>query len=150
MIEALHTSLIMLLTRPGSNPQGLLVSIFYYVCAAGRVNPYPIIVYSVVKYRPHLSYSQQYNFKPRIFPFFSPYLLKFYYFQNPQNARPHSTNSIEHSTPLQSCKSSRKNAKRQIPTSPLRSTPRPEVQTRTSPPVTCCTSNQPPRLWPLA
>ena len=87
-------------------------------------NPYPIIVYSVANYRPHLSHfwanvivilsgkfnvSQLLNikkeptrtiFQPRIFPFLNPCLPEFSYPRNPENVRPHSSNSTKNVTPL--------------------------------------------------
>ena len=51
---------------------------------------YPIIVYSVDNYRPHLS-----HFWPRIFLFLNPCLPEFSYPRNPENVQPHSSNSTK-------------------------------------------------------
>ena len=86
-------------------------------------NPYPIIVYYVANYRPHLSHfsanaivisrtkfnaSRLLNikitagtiFQPRIFLFLNPYLPDFSYPENPENLLPHSSNSTKNVTPL--------------------------------------------------
>ena len=93
-----------------------------YVLLASQ-NPYPIIVYSVANYRPHLSHfwanvivisrtelnaSRLLNiktttgtiFQPRIVLFLNPCLPKFSCPKNPENLRPHSTNSTKNVTPL--------------------------------------------------
>ena len=93
-----------------------------YVPLAAQ-NPYPIIVYSVANYRPHLSHfwaivivisrtevnaSQLLNikttagtiFQPRIFLFLNPCLPEFSYPKHPENLRPHSSNSTKNVTPL--------------------------------------------------
>ena len=97
---------------------------FCWVCAASQ-SPYPIIVYSVASYRPYLSHfwanvivistaefnaSRLLNFKttagtifqPRIFLFLNPCLPEFSYPINPENLRPHSSNSTKNVTPLMS------------------------------------------------
>ena len=93
-----------------------------YVPLASQ-NPHPIIVFSVDNYRPHLSYfwanvivisRTEFNasrllnmktatgtiFQPRIFLFLNPCLPEFSYPQNPENLRPHSSNSTKKVTPL--------------------------------------------------
>ena len=96
---------------------------FCLVCAAGLSEPHPIIVYSVANYRPHRSHfwanvivisrtefnaSRMLNikttagtiFQPRIFLFLNPCLPEFSYPKNPENLRPHSSNSTKNVTPL--------------------------------------------------
>ena len=86
-------------------------------------NPYLIIVYSVANCRPHLSHflaniivisrtefnaSRPLNikttartiFQQRIFLFLNPCLPEFSYPKNPENLRPHSSNSTKNVTPL--------------------------------------------------
>ena len=101
---------------------GVLGSGFAGYVPLASQSPYPIIVYSVANYRPHLSHfwanviaisrtkfnaSRLLNikttagtiFQPRIFLFLNPY----YTYQNfliPKNLRPHSSNSTENVTPL--------------------------------------------------
>ena len=93
-----------------------------YVPLASQ-NPHPILVYSVANYRPHLSHfwanvivisRTEFNasrllniktaagtiFQPRIFLSFNPCLPEFSYPKNPENLRPHSSNSTENVTPL--------------------------------------------------
>ena len=60
-----------------------------YVLLASQ-NPYPIIVYSVAIYRPHLS-----HFGLHIFLFLNPCLPEFSYPRNPENVRPHSSNATK-------------------------------------------------------
>ena len=107
----------------GGGGGGVLGSGFAgYVPLAPR-NPHPIIVYSVANYRPHLSQfwanvtvisrtelnaSRLLNiettagtiFQPRIFLFLNPCLPEFSYPKNPENLRPHSSNSTKIVTPL--------------------------------------------------
>ena len=103
---------------------GTLVD-FCWVCAAGFSEPLLIIVYSVASYRPHLSHfwanaivisrmevsasgllsikaTAGTTFQPRIFLFLNPCLPKFSYPKNPENLRPHSSNSTKNVTPLMS------------------------------------------------
>ena len=86
-------------------------------------NPHPILVYSVANYRPHLNHfwasiivisrtkfnaSRLLNIKttagaisqPWIFLFLNLCLPKFSYPKNPENLRPHSSNSTKNVTPL--------------------------------------------------
>ena len=86
-------------------------------------NAYPIIVYSVANYRPHLSHfwvnvivisRTEFNasrllnnkttagtiFQPRIFLFLNPCLPELSYPRNPENVRPQSSNSTEKVTPV--------------------------------------------------
>ena len=95
-----------------------------YVPLASQ-NPHSIIVYSVASYRPHLSHfwanvivisRTEFNasrllnikiaagtiFQPRIFLYLNSCLPEFSYSQNPENLRPHSSNSTENVTALQS------------------------------------------------
>ena len=75
-------------------------------------NPHPIIVYSVGNYRPHLSHfwanvivisrtefnaSRLWNIKTAAGIVFQP---RIFLFLNPENLRPHSSNSTENVTPL--------------------------------------------------
>ena len=102
---------------------GVLGSRFAGYVALASQKPYPIIVYSVASYRPHLSHfwanvivisrtefdaSQLLNikttagtiFQPRIFLFLNPCLPEFSYPKNPENLRPHSSNHTDNVTPL--------------------------------------------------
>ena len=103
---------------------GVLGSSFAgYVPLASAQNPYPIIVYSVASYRPHLSHfwanvivisRTEFNasrllnvkttagttFQPRIFLFLNSCLPEFSYLKNHENLRPHSSNSTKNVTPL--------------------------------------------------
>ena len=102
---------------------GVLVSSFAGYRPMASQNPYPIIVYSVASYRPHLSHfwvnvivisrtefdaSRLLNikttagtiFQPRMFLFLNPCLEEFSYRKNPENLRPHSSNSTKNVTPL--------------------------------------------------
>ena len=102
---------------------GVLGSSFAGYVPLASQSPYPIIVYSVASYRPHLSHfwanvivisrtefnaSRQLNikttagtiFQPRIFLFLNPRLPGFSYPKNPENLRPHSSNSTKNVTPL--------------------------------------------------
>ena len=97
-----------------------------FCCAAGFSKPpphYSLYMYSVASYRPHPSHfwanvivisrtefnaSQLLNiktttgtiFQPRIFLFLNPCLPEFSYPKNPENLRPHSSNSTKNVTPL--------------------------------------------------
>ena len=96
---------------------------FRWVCTAGLSEPHPIIVYSVANYRPQLSHfwanvtvisRTEFNairllniktiagtiFQPRIFLFLNPCLPELSYPRNPENVRPHSSNSTKNVTPL--------------------------------------------------
>ena len=102
---------------------GVLGSGFAGYVPLASQNPHPIIVYSVANYRPHLSHfwanvtvisrtefnaSQMLNikttagtiFQPRVFLFSNPCLPEFFYPKNPENLRPHSSNSIKNVTLL--------------------------------------------------
>ena len=102
---------------------GVLGSSFAGYVPLVSQNPYLIIVYSVANCRPHLSHflaniivisrtefnaSRQLNikttartiFQPRIFLFLNPCLPEFSYPKNPENLRPHSSNSTKNVTPL--------------------------------------------------
>ena len=91
-----------------------------YVPLASQ-NPYPIIVYYVASYRPHLSHFSanvivisrtEFNasrllnikttagtiFQPRIFLFLNPCLPEFSCPKNPENLRPHSSNYTKNVT----------------------------------------------------
>ena len=89
-----------------------------YVLLASQ-SPYSIIVYYVANYRPHLSHfwanvirnsmrADCFNIKTtagtifqlRIFLFSNPCLPEFSYPKNPENLRPHSSNSTKNVTPL--------------------------------------------------
>ena len=102
---------------------GLLGSGFAgYVLLASH-NPHPIVVYSVANYIPHLSHfwanvivisRTEFNasrllniktiagtiFQPWIFLFLNLCLPEFSYPKNPENLRPHSSNSTKNVTPL--------------------------------------------------
>ena len=108
----------------GRGGGGVLVSSFAGCVLLASQNPYPIIVYSVANYRPHLSHfwanvivisrmefnaSQLLNikttagtiFQSRIFLFLNPCLPEFSYPKNPENLQPHSSNSTKNVlTPL--------------------------------------------------
>ena len=107
-------------TIPGGGVLGW--SLVGYVPLASQ-NPYPIIVYSVASYRPHLSRfwanvivisRTEFNasrllnikttagtiFQPRIFLFLNPCLPEFSYPKNSENLRPHSSNSTKNVTPF--------------------------------------------------
>ena len=71
---------------------GVFWSIFAGYVSLASQNPYPIIVYFVDIYRPHLS-----HLWPRIFLSLSPCLPEFSYPGNPENVWPHFTKSV---TPL--------------------------------------------------
>ena len=102
---------------------GVLGSGFAGYVPLASQNPHPIIVYSVANYRPHLSHfggnvivisTTKFNasrllnikttartiFQPRIFLFLNPCLPEFSYPKNPENLRPHSSNSTKNVTPL--------------------------------------------------
>ena len=102
---------------------GVLGSGFGGYVPLASMNLHPIIVYSVTNYRPHLSHfwanvivisRTEFNasrllnikttagtiFQPRIFLFFNPCLPEFSYPKNPENLRPHSSNSTKNVTPL--------------------------------------------------
>ena len=102
---------------------GVLGSRFAGYVPLASQSPYPIIVYSVASYRPHLSHfwanvivisrtelnasrllniktTAGTNFEPRIFLFLNPCLPKFSYSKNPENLRPYSSNSTENVTPF--------------------------------------------------
>ena len=108
----------------GADPGGKVLGSSFagYVPLASQ-NPYPIIVYSVASYRPHLSHfwtnvivisRMEFNasrllnikttagtiFQPQIFLFLNPCLPEFSYPKNPENLRPHSSNSTKNVTPL--------------------------------------------------
>ena len=110
-----------LITRGGGGG-GTWVN-FWWVCALTSQNPYPIIVYSVASYRPHLSHfwanvivisRTEFNasrllniktiagaiFQPRIFLFLNLCLPEFSYPINPENLRRHSRNSTKNVIPL--------------------------------------------------
>ena len=112
----IHLSVI----QPGG---GLFGSSFAGYVPLASQNPYPIIVCSVASYRPHLSHfwanvivisRTEFNasrlldikttagtiFQPRIFLFLNPCLPEFFYPKNPENLRPHSSNSTKNVTPL--------------------------------------------------
>ena len=102
---------------------GVLESNFAGYVPLASQNPYPVIVNSVASYRPHLSHlwanvivisrtdlnaNRLLNikttagtiFQPRIFLFLNPCLPEFSYPKNPENLRPHSSNSTKNVTPL--------------------------------------------------
>ena len=102
---------------------GVLGSSFAGYVPLASQNPYPILVYSVASYRPHLSHfwanvivisrtefnaSRLLNIKtttgtiflPRNFPFLNPCLPEFAYPRNPDNVRTHCSNSTKNVTPL--------------------------------------------------
>ena len=102
---------------------GVLGSSFAGYVPLASQNPYPIIVYSVANYRPHLSHfwanvivisRTEFNasrllniktttgttFQMQIFLFLNPGLPEFSYSKNPENLRPHSSNSTKNVTPL--------------------------------------------------
>ena len=102
---------------------GLLGSGFAGYVPLASQNPHPIIVYSVANYRPHLSHfwanvivisRTEFNasrllnikttagtiFQPPIFLFLNRGLPEFSYPKNPENLRPHSSNSTKNVTPL--------------------------------------------------
>ena len=108
---------------PGGGGGGGLGSSFAGYVPLASQNPYPIIVYSVASYRPHLSHfwanvivisRMEFNvswllnikttartiFQPRMFIFLSPCLSEFSYSKNPENLRPHSSDSTKNVTPL--------------------------------------------------
>ena len=114
---------VFLLIALGPGGGGVLGSGFAGYVPLASQNPYPIIVYSVAKYRPHLSHfwanvivisRTEFNasrllnikttegtiFQLRLFLFLNPCLPKFSYPQNPENVRPHSSNSTKNVTPL--------------------------------------------------
>ena len=103
--------------------RGLLGSRFAGYVPLASQNPYPIIVYSVANYRPHLSHfwayvivisRREFNaslllniktiagtiFQPRKFLFLNPCFPEFSYPKNPENLRPHSSNSTRNVTAL--------------------------------------------------
>ena len=107
----------------GPGGGGVLGSTFAGYMPLVSQNPYPIIVYSVASYRPHLSHfwanvivisKTEFNasrllnikttagtiFQPRIFLFLNPCLPEFSYPINAENLRPHSRNSTKNVTPL--------------------------------------------------
>ena len=109
--------------HPGGG--GVLGSSFAGYVLPDSQNPYPIIVYSVASYRPHLSHfwanvsvisRTEFNasrllnikttagtiFQQRIFLFLNTCLPEFYYPKNTENLRLHSSNSTKNVTPLQS------------------------------------------------
>ena len=114
-------SIRILVKNPGG---GVLGSSFARYVPLASQNTYPIIVYSVANYRPHLNHfwanvivisrtefnaSRMLNikttagtiFQPRIgFLFLNPCLPEFSYPKNPKNLRPHSSNSTKNVTPL--------------------------------------------------
>ena len=113
-------SIRILVKSPGG---GVLGSSFARYVPLASQNTYPIIVYSVANYRPHLNHfwanvivisrtefnaSRMLNikttagtiFQPRIFLFLNPCLPEFSYPKNPKNLRPHSSNSTKNVTPL--------------------------------------------------
>ena len=103
---------------------GVLGSGFAGYVPLASQNPYSIIVYSVASYRPHLSHfwanvivisRTEFNarsrllnikttagtiFQPRLFLFSNPCVPEFSYPKNPENLRPHSSNSTKNVTPL--------------------------------------------------
>ena len=107
---------------PPGREGGTWVRFAGYVPLASQ-NLHPIIVYSVANYRPHLSHfwanvivisRTEFNasrllniktaagniFQLRIFLFFNSCLPEFSYPKNPENLRPHSSNSTKNVTPL--------------------------------------------------
>ena len=105
------------------SPGGALGSGFAGYVPLASQNPHPIIVYSVANYRPHLSHfwanvtvisRSEFNasrllnikttagtiFQPRTFLFLNPCLPEFSYPKNPENLRPHSSNSTKNVTQL--------------------------------------------------
>ena len=110
-------------TEEGGGGEGYLCQGFAGYVPLASQNPHPIRVYSVANYRPHLSHfwanvivisrtelnaSRLLNiktttgtiFQPRIFLFLNPCLPEFSYPKNPENLRPHSSNSTKNVTPL--------------------------------------------------
>ena len=102
---------------------GVLGSSFAGYVPLASQNLYPIIVYSVASYRPHLSHflanvivisRTEFNasrllnnkttagtiFQLRIFLFLNPCLPEFSYPENPENLRPHSSNSTKIVNPI--------------------------------------------------
>ena len=102
---------------------GVLGSGFAGYVPLASQNPLLIIIYSVANYRPHLSHfwanvtvilRTEFNasrllnikttagtiFQPRIFLFSNPCLPEFSHPKNPENLRPHSSNSTKNVTPL--------------------------------------------------
>ena len=102
---------------------GVLGSSFAGYVPLASQNLYPIIVYSVTSYRPHLSHfltnvivisRTEFNasrllnnkttartiFQLRIFLFLNPCLPEFSYPENPENLRPHSSNSTKIVNPI--------------------------------------------------
>ena len=102
---------------------GVLGSRFAGYVPLASQNPYPIIVYSVANCRPHLSHfwaivivisRTEFNasrllsikttagtiFQPRILLFLNLCLPEFSYPENPENLRPHSSNSPKNVTSL--------------------------------------------------
>ena len=113
----------MLVLREYFEPGGVLGSGFARYVPLASQNPHPIIVYSVANYRPHLSHfwanvivisRTEFNasrllnikttagtiFQPRIFLCLNPCLPEFSYPKNPENLRPHSSNSTKNLTPI--------------------------------------------------
>ena len=105
--------------------RGVLGSGFAGYVPLASQNSHPIIVYSVANYRPHLSHfwanvivisRTEFNtsrllnikktagtiFQPQIFLFLNPCLSEFSYPKHSENLLPHSSNSTENVTPLQS------------------------------------------------
>ena len=76
-LQSLHS-----IVQPGE--RGLLESIFVGYVQLTAESPYPIIVYSVANYRPHLRDTSQVTVSllPRIFPF-----LRICYPNNPEKGR---------------------------------------------------------------
>ena len=116
-------SYISLVVAPGDRGGGVLGSGFAGYVPLASQNPHPIIFSSVANYRPHLSpfcanviviSRREFNaspllniktmagiiFQPRIFLFLNPCLPEFSYHKNPENLRPHSSNSTKNVTPL--------------------------------------------------
>ena len=104
---------------------GVLGSSFAGYVPLASQNPYPVIVYSVASFRPHLSRfwanvivisRTEFNarrllnikttagtiFWPLIFLFLNPCFIipEFSYHKNPENVRPHFNNSTKNVTPL--------------------------------------------------
>ena len=117
------SNLALLVQHFSPGGRGVLGSGFAGYMPLAPQNPYPIIVYSVANYRPHLSHfwanvivisTTEFNasrllnikttsgtiFQPLIFLFLNPCLPEFSYPKNPENVRPHSSNSTKNVTPL--------------------------------------------------
>ena len=117
--NSLQSSSLLLKFKSG----GVLGSGFAGYVPLASQNPHPIIVYFVASYRPRLSHfwanvivisRTEFNasrllnikttagaiFQPQIFLFLNLCLPEFSYPKNPENLRPHSSNSTKNVTPL--------------------------------------------------